>query len=79
MATQLSKRVVKPTQPPWLGFDVEFRCQEPLIVPVARTHHHPVVAKLDRPRVAVGGQMTDVQNGPAGLQFDALDVPLGAR
>src|ERR1700722_353075 len=38
-----------------------------LIVPIARAHHHAMVAKLDRPRVAVGRQMADVQNGPAGL------------
>ena len=68
------ERVVKPTEPPRLRVDVELRRQQPLIVAVARTHHHPVVAKLDRPRVAVDGQMADVQNGPAGLQFDALDL-----
>ena len=45
-------------------------------MPVARAQHQAVVAKLDRPLVAVGRQMADVQNGPAGLQFDALDLPL---
>jgi hypothetical protein len=45
-------------------------------MPVARAQHHPVVAKLDRPLIAVGRQMADVQNGPAGLQFDSLNVPL---
>jgi hypothetical protein len=40
-----------------------------LIVPVARAHHHAVIAKFDRPLIAVGRQMTDVQNGPAGLHL----------
>jgi len=48
-------------------------------VSVARAHHHAVIAKFDRPLVAVGREMADVQNGPAGLQFDSPNAPLRPR
>ena len=38
-------------------------------MPVARAHHHAVIAKFDRPLIAVGREMADVQNGPAGLHL----------
>ena len=40
-------------------------------MPVARTHHHAMVAEFDRPRIAVQGQMANVQNGPGGLHFNS--------
>ena len=45
-------------------------------MPVARAQHHAVVAKLDRPLVAVGCQMANIQNGPGGQQFVTLDSAL---
>ena len=73
------ERIVQPAEPPRLRIDVKLRRQEPLIVPVARTHHHPMVAELDRPRVAVGGRYGGRSKWPCRTAIRRSWMPLGRR
>ncbi len=59
------ENVVDPAKPVRTGLDVEACVQQPLVVAVARTQHHPMLAKPHRGGVGVGREMPYCQDGHA--------------
>jgi hypothetical protein len=56
----ISERVLNEAQARRLRADLEVRFEQPSVIGVARTKHHPVFAKGDRLAVAIG---RNVPNG----------------
>ena len=59
----VAERVVDPVDVRRLRRDAQARVDQPLVVAVARAEHHAMVAERDRPAIAVGGDVTDREDG----------------
>src|SRR5216684_1411655 len=67
----IAEDVVYPAQIRRLRRDSDRRLDQPLIIAVARPEHDPVLAQGDRPLVAVGGDVVDVEDWHGtGLAWD---------
>src|ERR1700685_2867696 len=58
----IAEAVPRPSQLPRFWRDFEFRCDHLLIVVIARTQHHPVLAECDRPIIMISRNVSDVAN-----------------
>src|SRR5580704_8005493 len=58
----IAESVPRPGQLPRFWRDFEFRCNQLLIVVVAWTQHHPMLAECDRLMIAIGRNVPDAEN-----------------
>ena len=58
----IAETILRPGKLPRTGRDFELRFDDPLIVVVARTQHHPVLAECDRAIIVICGDVSDAEN-----------------
>ena len=75
----IAEDILRPGQLARLGRDFEFGFEHLLVVVVARTQHHPVLAERDRLLIVIGRDVPDGENrhcGPALIKLRIMQVPI---